>query len=392
MTGKKTSAIYKLLLGNDALRVEAVPCNASQYVRQDIWQYPTLWHKSCLSRTGQKIFLDWKSFNERKKGQQALPAKQIRKHWSQMHCSHCTDWDRAHKSESCRKFFLLPDFNLFFHDWNLPLLIIKIVNRKSFLQDSVCFHMIGTHHGITPDSGRLHAHHHHPLPPLSIPCFRRTFPVGRMVGKSLSSQWSLASLCRLLISLSSLPALTFNWRSSGIVWYRWMSGGLWWGPGAARGPIAGCGSARPDPHPWPAPPPERAARLPAVAPDKLISRDARGGGGGARPMGGGYKGQWLPTGQIRPPQQQPASNTCSRHSLASKAHTRTNSHSWKSSPYDRGILLDSNLITPRPFQWQIQVAVIQIWNPLMAHPWDQFSAVTECADECQSFYMIWINF
>ena len=33
---KKTSAIYKLLLGNDALRVEAVPCNASQYVRQDI--------------------------------------------------------------------------------------------------------------------------------------------------------------------------------------------------------------------------------------------------------------------------------------------------------------------------------------------------------------------
>ena len=85
-------------------------------------------------------------------------------------------------------FFLLPDFNLFSHDWNLPLLITKIVNRKSFLQDSVCFHMIGTHHGITPDSGRLHAHHHHPLPPLSIPCFRQTFPVVRMVGKSLLSQ------------------------------------------------------------------------------------------------------------------------------------------------------------------------------------------------------------
>ena len=57
------------------------------------------------------------------------------------------------------------------------------------------------------------------------------------------------------------------------------------------GTIAG-GESRPDPHPWPAPPPaERAARLPAVAPDKLISRDA--GGGVARPMGGGYKGQWL---------------------------------------------------------------------------------------------------
>ena len=28
----------------------------------------------------------------------------------------------------------------------------------------------------------------------------------------------------------------------------------------------------------------------------------------------------------------------------------------------------------------------------MVHPWDQFSEVMECADKCQSFYMIWINF
>ena len=28
----------------------------------------------------------------------------------------------------------------------------------------------------------------------------------------------------------------------------------------------------------------------------------------------------------------------------------------------------------------------------MARHWDRFSEVIECADECQSFYMIWINF
>ena len=72
--------------------------------------------------------------------------------------------------------------------------------------------------------------------------------------------------------------------------------------------LSDCGRprSRPGPHPWPAPPAQRAARLAAaVAPDKLISRDAGGGE---------VLGQWgeaiRANGcRIQPPphQQQPAS-------------------------------------------------------------------------------------
>ena len=62
-----------------------------------------------------------------------------------------------------------------------------IVNEKKLiLQNSVFFGIIATHHGITPDSGRLHAHHPRPRASRSISCFRQTLPVVRMAGgKSL---------------------------------------------------------------------------------------------------------------------------------------------------------------------------------------------------------------
>ena len=94
--------------------------------------------------------------------------------------------------------------------------------------------------------------------------------------------------------------------------------------------LSDCGRprSRPGPHPWPAPPAQRAARLAAaVAPDKLISRDAGGGE---------VLGQWgeaiRANGcRIQPPphQQQPASATASHLRQGSRhTHTVTDRKYW----------------------------------------------------------------
>ena len=160
--------------------------------------------------------------------------------------------------------------------------------------------MIGTHHVLAPNSGGLHAHHPHSLVSDNLPQLVRMAE-----GKSLLSQRRL-----LLLSLRynvSLPYAGADIQLA-IVGDRLISVDVRRIVLDSAQALSDCGRprSRPGPHPWPAPPAQRAARLAAaVAPDKLISRDAGGGE---------VLGQWgeaiRANGcRIQPPphQQQPAS-------------------------------------------------------------------------------------
>ena len=90
--------------------------------------------------------------------------------------------------------------------------------------------------------------------------------------------------------------------------------------------LSDCGRprSRPGPHPWPAPPAQRAARLAAaVAPDKLISRDA--GGGRCSANGGRLSGPMVAGSSLL--HTSSSLLACFSHSLPSEAGLQALTHS-----------------------------------------------------------------